>query len=136
MTDAQTVPDGHLRDWSGRTLIDRNGEEIGEVDFLYVDRETERPEWAGVLNLHLFGTRPALVPLGRATGSGHRVRIGNVTKEQVRNAPYVEPGAGLLDADEALLVSYYRLRRGVSRRPVPPKPPEGPRRRPRRPTRD
>ena len=59
-----------LDEWSGRTLIDRNGERIGEVDFLYVDRDTDRPEWAGVLNLHLLGMRPALVPLRRASTRG------------------------------------------------------------------
>lgn len=132
MADVQTATEGDLSHWSGRTLIDRNGEEIGEVDFLYVDRGTERPEWAGVLNLHLLGMRPALVPLARAWVRGHRVRVPNVTKQQVRNAPYVEPDAGLSDADEALLAGYYRLGPRVSRRPSAPKPPAGPRRRPRR----
>ncbi|MDQ3587194.1 MAG: PRC-barrel domain-containing protein [Actinomycetota bacterium] len=131
----QTATEGDLRDWSGRTLIDRNGEEIGEIDFLYVDRGTERPEWAGVLNLHLLGMRPALVPLARASVRGHRVRVPNVTKQQVRGAPYVEPDAGLSEADEALLAGYYRLSPRVSRRPMPPKPPAGPRRRPRPPGR-
>lgn len=132
MAEAREASDAQVTDWSGRTLVDRNGEEIGEVDFLYVDRETDRPEWAGVLNLHLLGMRPALVPLARASVLGQVVRIRNVTKEQVRNAPYVEPGAGLPDTEEARLVDYYRLRRGVSRRPAPPKPPAGPRRPPRR----
>jgi hypothetical protein len=117
-------------EWSGRTLVDRNGERIGEVDFLYVDRESARPEWAGVLNLHLLGMRPALVPLRRASGRGREVRVPNVTKEQVRAAPYVEPDVGLSDEDEALLAAHYRLR---VRRPTPPKPPGGPRRRPRAP---
>jgi len=133
MADAQTAAGPDLHDWSGRTLIDRNGEEIGEIDFLYVDRETERPEWAGVLNLHLLGMRPALVPLARASVRGRQVRVPNVTKEQVSRAPYVEPDAGLSDADEELLAAYYRLSPRVSRRPTPPKPPTGPRRRPRRP---
>ena len=119
-----------LDQWSGRTLIDRNGERIGEVDFLYVDRDTERPEWAGVLNLHLLGMRPALVPLRRASTRGRQVRVPNVTKEQVRNAPYVEPDLGLSDEDEELLADYYRLR---VRRPTPPKPPSGRRRSPRPP---
>lgn len=119
-----------LEEWSGRTLIDRNGERIGEVDFLYVDRDTDRPEWAGVLNLHLLGMRPALVPLRRASARGRQVRVPNVTKDQVRNAPYVEPDLGLSDEDEELLTTYYRLR---VRRPTPPKPPAGPRRSPRPP---
>ncbi|MDQ3719944.1 MAG: PRC-barrel domain-containing protein [Actinomycetota bacterium] len=134
MAKAQTAAGPDLRDWSGRTLVDRAGEEIGEIDFLYVDRETERPEWAGVLNLHLLGMRPALVPLARASVRGSRVRVANVTKDQVRCAPYVEPDAGLSDADEELLADYYRLSPRMSRRPAPPMPPAGPRRRPRRPS--
>jgi len=116
-----------LSEWSGRTLIDRNGERIGEVDFLYVDSESDRPEWAGVLNLHLLGMRPALVPLRRAAVRGREVRVANVTRDQVRHAPYVEPDRGLSDEDEALLIAHYRLR---PRRPTRPK---GPRRRPKAP---
>ena len=82
-----------------------------------------------MLNLHLLGTRPALVPLRRASTRG-KVRVPNVTKEQVRNAPHVEPDLGLSDEDEELLATYYRLR---VRRPTPPKPPAGPRRPPRPP---
>jgi len=134
MANAQTAEGPDLRDWSGRTLVDRNGEEIGEVNFLYVDRDTQRPEWAGVLNLHLLGMRPALVPLARASVRGRRVRVPNVTKQQVSRAPHVEPDAELSDADAELLAGYYRLSPRVSRRPTPPKPPAAPRRRPRRPS--
>jgi hypothetical protein len=133
MPEARSAIEDHLHEWSGRTLIDRNGERIGEVDFLYVDSDSGRPEWAGVLNLHLLGTRPALVPLKRATVRGREVRVANVTKELVRRAPHVEPDRGLSDEDEQLLAGYYRLRPRITRRPTPPRPPGGPRRRPRSP---
>jgi hypothetical protein len=130
MPDSRAQPRTVHDEWSGRMLIDRNGEQIGEVDFLYVDRDTGRPEWAGVLNLHLLGMRPALVPLRRVSARGRERRVPNVTKEQVRSAPHVEPDIGLSEEDEALLTSHYRLR---VRRPVPPRPPGGLRRRPRSP---
>jgi len=133
MPQARATVEDQLHEWSGRTLIDRNGERIGEVDFLYVDRDSDRPEWAGVLNLHLLGMRPALVPLRRAVVRGREVRVGNVTRDQVRRAPHVEPRRGLSEEDEELLIRYYRLRRGVTRRPGAPRPPQGPRRRPRPP---
>ena len=133
MPEPRSAAGEKLHEWSGRTLVDRNGERIGEVDFLYVDHESGRPEWAGVLNLHLLGMRPALVPLRRAAVRGREVRVGNVTKEQVRRAPYVEPERGLSEEDEELLAGYYRLRPRVTRRPTPPRPPYGPRRRPRAP---
>jgi hypothetical protein len=111
-------------DWAGRTVVDRRGERIGEIDFLYVD-ESGRPEWAGVLNVHLLGMRPALVPLRRASVEGREVRLRH-TRDQVRSAPYVSPDQELSDEDEALLLRHYRLPRGVSRRPGPPRPPRSP----------
>ena len=113
-------------DWSGRTLVDRKGERIGEVDFVYVDDASGRPEWAGVLNLRLLGMRPALVPLRRASRHGHAVRLRNVTSDQVRSAPYVPPDRGMSEEDEELLMRHYRL-------PRRPRAPDGPRQRPRPP---
>lgn len=113
-------------EWSRRTLVDRKGERIGEVDFVYVDDYSGRPEWAGVLNLRLLGMRPALVPLRRASPHGDAVRLRNVTKEQVRSSPYVAPDRGMSDEDEELLMRHYRL-------PRRPRAPGGPRQPPRPP---
>jgi hypothetical protein len=120
--DVPTDPE----EWSRRTLVDRKGERIGEVDYVYVDDVSGLPKWAGVLNLRLIGMRPALVPLRRASLQGEAVRLRNVTKAQVRAAPYVPPDRGLSEEDEDLLLRHYRLPRGVKRRPAPPKPPRGP----------
>jgi sporulation protein YlmC with PRC-barrel domain len=35
-------------DWNGRTVIGSDGEKIGKVDELYLDRESDQPEWARV----------------------------------------------------------------------------------------
>ena len=113
-------------EWSGRTLVDRKGDRIGEVDFVYVDDASGRPEWAGVLNLRLLGMRPAIVPLRRASLQGEAIRLRNVTRSQVRSSPYVPPDRGMSDEDEELLMRHYRL-------PRRPRAPGGPRQRPRPP---
>ena len=53
-------------DWEGRTLKDRNGDKIGKIDALYVDQETDKPEWA-LVNTGLFGTKSSFVPLAGAS---------------------------------------------------------------------
>lgn len=97
------------RDWCGCTLTDSTGHRIGEVDYLYVDEETDEPKWAGVLNFPLLGARAALVPLIFAQADRESVRITNVTREQVQNAPIVEPDRELAEQDAARLSRYYGL---------------------------
>jgi uncharacterized protein YrrD len=46
----------HAYDWHGRTLKDRNGDKIGKVDAVYLDEQTDKPEWA-LVNTGLFGTK-------------------------------------------------------------------------------
>ena len=61
-----TTETTHAYDWQGRTLKDRNGDKIGTIDALYVDQETDKPEWA-LVNTGLFGSKASFVPLAGAT---------------------------------------------------------------------
>ena len=51
--------------WRGRVMVDRDSNKIGEVVDIYLDNETDRPEWA-VLRTGLFGMRSTFVPLAEA----------------------------------------------------------------------
>ena len=51
--------------WRGRDLIDNDGDKIGSIDDIYLDRETDQPEWA-VVTTGLFGTKRTFVPLSEA----------------------------------------------------------------------
>jgi len=42
-------------DWQGRTLKDRNGDKIGKGDTVYLDQQTDKPEWV-LVTKGLFGT--------------------------------------------------------------------------------
>ena len=36
------------REMSGATVTGRGGEKLGKIDTVYLDNETQRPEWAAV----------------------------------------------------------------------------------------
>jgi uncharacterized protein (TIGR02271 family) len=92
-------------DWRGRTLVDAQGDKIGKVDEIYLDEETGRPEWA-LVNTGLFGSKSSFVPLAGAAPEGDDVRA-RVDKEQVKDAPRVEPDGALSQQEEAELFRHY-----------------------------
>jgi uncharacterized protein (TIGR02271 family) len=92
-------------EWRGRTLVDAQGDKVGKVDEIYLDEETGRPEWA-LVNTGLFGSKSSFVPLAGAAPEGDDVRV-SVDKEQVKDAPRVEPDGALSQEEEALLFRHY-----------------------------
>ena len=92
-------------DWRDRTVIDRNGEKIGKIDELYLDHQSDKPEWASV-HTGLLGTKRSFVPLAGATPKGEDVQVP-VSNEQVKSAPSVEPDRELSERDEIELFQYY-----------------------------
>lgn len=93
--------------FEGRTLLDRDGEKIGKIDEVYTDREGGRPEWA-LVHTGLFGTKKHFVPLSGATPAGEDVRA-TVTKESVKDAPSIEAGQELSEAEERTLYLHYSI---------------------------
>jgi uncharacterized protein (TIGR02271 family) len=92
-------------EWRGRTLVDAQGDKVGKVDEIYLDEETGRPEWA-LVNTGLFGSKSSFVPLAGAAPEGDDVRV-SVDKEQVKDAPRVEPDGALSQQEEAQLFRHY-----------------------------
>ena len=92
-------------DWQGRTLKDRNGDKIGKIDSLYLDRETDRPEWA-LVHTGLFGTKSSFVPLAGASPEREDV-IVQVDADQVKDAPKMDPDGELSEQQEAELFRHY-----------------------------
>ena len=97
----------HAYDFHGRTLIDSNGEKIGTVDELYTDREGDRPEWA-LVHTGLFGMKRSFVPIKHASASGEEVQVP-VLKQQVSDAPKVEPDGELSETEERQLFEHYAV---------------------------
>src|SRR5687768_8673238 len=94
-------------DWQGSTLKDRNGEEIGTIDALYVDQQTDKPEWA-LVTAGLFGKKASFVPLAGASPQNGDV-VANVDAEQVKDAPKLAPDAELTEQQEVELFRHYGI---------------------------
>jgi len=93
---------------SGRgNVIGTNGEKIGGVGHVYSDDETGRPNWVTV-KTGLFGTRETFVPIQEARVEGDDLVVP-YSKDQVKDAPAVDPDGHLDPAEEDRLYEHYRL---------------------------
>jgi uncharacterized protein (TIGR02271 family) len=102
MPDIDTV-----RSWQGHTMVDRDGDRVGNIEAIYVDDQTGEPEWA-LVNTGLFGTKSSFVPLVQATSSGDQVQVPYDT-QLVKDAPRVDPDQHLSQAEEQQLWRHYGL---------------------------
>ena len=91
--------------WRGKTVVDRDGEKIGTFEDVYLDRETDRPAYAGVKS-GLFGTKASFCRLEDAEIVGDDVRVP-FEKAHVLDAPRIDPDVALTAHEEALLDEHY-----------------------------
>jgi uncharacterized protein (TIGR02271 family) len=96
-----------LARWTGRTLVGSDGEKIGKVEDIYLDQETEKPEWLAV-KTGMFGGGISFVPLADATTDGDDVRVP-YDKAQVKDAPHADADGRLSQEEEARLYRHYGL---------------------------
>jgi uncharacterized protein (TIGR02271 family) len=102
----------HAYEWRGREVVNSEGDKIGTLQEVYLDTQSGAPEWATVTT-GLFGTRQSFVPLAQADPQGGRVVVP-YSKDQVKDAPSVDPD-GELSADEELrLYDHYGVGTGTS----------------------
>jgi uncharacterized protein (TIGR02271 family) len=94
-------------DWSDREVHGSGGEKIGKVDEVYLDTATGQPEWLAV-SIGLFGAKRSFVPLHGARPDGKAVRVA-FTKNDVRDAPGVNPDEVLNEGEERELWAHYGL---------------------------
>jgi uncharacterized protein (TIGR02271 family) len=91
--------------WRERDLIDSHGDKIGSIDDIYLDRETDQPEWA-VVTTGLFGTKRTFVPLSDATPDEEGVHVP-FEKAAVKDAPRIDPDGELSHDEERTLYQHY-----------------------------
>src|SRR3954453_1288094 len=99
--------------WRGKNALDADGNKIGTVEEVYLDADTDRPEWLAV-KTGLFGSRISFVPVPGATDPGGDVRVP-YSKDQVKDAPHAEADGQLSQQAEAQLYRHYGLEYGESR---------------------
>jgi uncharacterized protein (TIGR02271 family) len=92
-------------EWTGRQVVDRDGEKIGKLEEIYLDTETGEPEWAAV-NTGMFGMKQTFVPLVGAAPASGKVQV-QYEKDQVKDAPGIEPDGELSVDEEQTLYSHY-----------------------------
>jgi Domain of unknown function (DUF2382)/PRC-barrel domain len=94
-------------DWRGRTVVDRSGERIGKLDEIFLDAETDLPEW-GAVSSGLLGRRSSLLPLGELEAAGDDELRAPFDKEHVLAAPQTDPDVELTPDEEEALYRHYR----------------------------
>jgi uncharacterized protein (TIGR02271 family) len=97
----------HAYEWRGREVVSSDGDKIGTLEDIYLDTESGAPEWAAVTT-GFFGTKQTFVPLAQAEPQGGRVTVP-YSKDQVKDAPSIDPDGELSQDDEARLYRHYGL---------------------------
>jgi sporulation protein YlmC with PRC-barrel domain len=69
----------------GSTVEGSDGVKLGKVSGVFLDAETNKPEWI-VVKTGLFGSKEALLPLAAASATGDTITVP-YTKDQVKDAP-------------------------------------------------
>ena len=102
MLDQQTILGAR-----GANVVSSSGEKIGSIEDIYLDQETNKPEWVAV-NTGLFGSGTTLVPLAEASQQGDDIVVP-YDKDTVKGAPNVDAGGELSQQEEGELYRYYGL---------------------------
>jgi len=94
--------------WHGKMLVDRDGDKIGKLEDVYVDVETDEPQF-GTVKEGFIGRHLTFVPLAAIFVGPDNLKV-TVTKEQVRAAPDIEMhGEELSQDDESALYHHFEM---------------------------
>ncbi len=95
-----------LHELQGSNVWAKDGERLGLVGQVHLDRATGEPEWITVA-LGLFETRQHFVPLAGARRDDDDIYV-NYSRQAVDDSPQVDPDGALTPAEETLLTDYYK----------------------------
>jgi uncharacterized protein (TIGR02271 family) len=93
--------------WKGQTVVGPDGEKIGKIEDVYLDQQTDKPEWLAV-KTGLFGGGVSFIPLAEASTEGDDVRVP-YGKDQVKDAPHAEADGQLSQQEEGELYRHYGM---------------------------
>ncbi len=106
VTDIQEHATWAVGEWLGRPILDRDGERIGKLQDVYVDVETDEPQF-GTVKEGIFSRHLTFVPLVGVQVGPDYLQV-TAAKEQVRSAPDIElQGEELSQADESTLYHHF-----------------------------
>jgi uncharacterized protein (TIGR02271 family) len=96
-----------LREITGATAYDSDGDKLGKIGQVYFDDNTDQPKWITV-NTGLFGMNESFVPLQGAKFEGDRVTVA-YDKATVKDAPSISGEQHLDVQEEQRLYRHYGL---------------------------
>jgi sporulation protein YlmC with PRC-barrel domain len=95
-----------VQTWRGMKVVDPDGDKIGTIEDVFLDRHTGEPAWATV-KTGLFGHKVTYVPIRDAQVAGdNEIRLP-IQKEQVKDAPKIDPEGELTPDQERILYEHY-----------------------------
>jgi uncharacterized protein (TIGR02271 family) len=89
----------------GQDLYGSDGEKLGKIEEIYLDTDTNEPEWA-LVTTGMFGTKQSFVPLSGMSQEGGTATVP-YDKATVKDAPNVDPDGRLSEEEEAALYRHY-----------------------------
>jgi hypothetical protein len=98
-----------IDDVRGATMVDKEGAKIGSIEDAFLDRHSGRPAWAAV-KTRLFGRKHTLVPIMDAFHNPNGEVQVPFSKEQVKEAPNIDPGQELTPELERRMWEHFGLR--------------------------
>ena len=93
---------------NGGNVVDNDGSKVGSVGQIYLDDQSGNPSWVTV-KTGMFGTSESFAPLEGAQVDGDDVRVA-YSKDQIKDAPRVDPDAELSVEEESRLYQHYGLK--------------------------
>ena len=106
--DSRQGAEWNVADWHGKLLVDRDGARIGKLEDVYVDVETDVPQFATVKE-GFIGRHLTFVPVGGIKIGPDALEVP-VSKDLVKAAPNLEQhGEELSQAGESALYHHYEL---------------------------
>lgn len=95
-----------VQTWRGMKMVDADGEKIGTIEDILLDRQTGEPAWAAV-KTGLFGLKHTLVPIRDAeVTDDNEIRV-LLQKDKVKDAPRIDPDGELSPEQERQLWEHY-----------------------------
>jgi PRC-barrel domain len=89
-----------------RAAVDAEGNRIGKVTKVYLDDQTGQPQWL-LVETGLFGTRQSFAPVRGSRLDGEELVVLAVSKDQVKDAPNIDPDGHISQSEEDALREYY-----------------------------
>jgi uncharacterized protein (TIGR02271 family) len=100
-----------VRNLTGTTAYDRDGDRLGKVGAVYFDDRTDQPTWI-TIQTGLFGTKETFVPVQGADVGGDRVTLA-YDKSTIKAAPNIAEDGHLTPQEEETLYRHYGVDYGA-----------------------